>query len=252
MAVFAPGARQDGETALGVFEGFATTTDATGHYQLQLPPGDHVVAASDANDAVIAATSIRAAATQSLDLTLQAAMMPGEITGALVGSGFGVSATGNVPWNSSTYTVVAGGVTLGSGPLIPSPDVSPGTGSLFQIAVAGGQSVSVTLLPAPGTPQDPCLEYPPFATPPVAGDRGAGDQPGTGDLAQQRRTRGQWHRSVRRCRPGGRWHLQWYDWRRWREHSGEHDGWRRGQLERDRERWDDRWLQWRDDWWRPG
>jgi len=157
---------------IGVFEGFSTTTDSSGHYSLQLPAGNHALAASNPLDNAVGQATIVSGASQTVNLTLSPIGQVGQISGSLVGSGYGASANGNVPWDGATYVALgAGGALVGDGGLFPGgSDTSGGpggTGSAFQVLVLGGQLVSLTLLPVPTNDAGLCAAFAPFMLPAV-------------------------------------------------------------------------------------
>ncbi len=104
VGAFAPGTDM---TTPGIYEGFHTSTDSNGNYSLQVPSGNHVLAASDPSNNASGTATVVPEATQSLDLTLKpAGGFLGQIDGSLIGSGFGASATGPVPWDGATYVAL--------------------------------------------------------------------------------------------------------------------------------------------------
>jgi hypothetical protein len=114
---------------------------------------------------------VTSGASVTVNLTLATAKFVGQIDGNLVGSGFGASAVGNVPWDGATYVASAlDGTVLGKGALIPMQDTTGGpngVGSAFSVNITGGQMVSLTLLPAPEASTNPCDTFGPFVLPAV-------------------------------------------------------------------------------------
>src|SRR5581483_10600167 len=129
--------------------------------QLQLPAGTHVIAASSSTDSALAPAAVAATQTLTLDLALQTTSLQGFIAGNLVGTGFGAASSGSAFPNLVDYNAVAGGATIASGPLIPTPDQSVGVGSRFQINVPGGENVTITLLPPAQPSTTPCDDFAP-------------------------------------------------------------------------------------------
>ncbi len=131
---------------LGSYEALFAPVDAAGRFQIALPAGTHLLAASDPTRSALSLVTVPSGTTQTLNFTLAAAAVAGSLSGRLVLDGPNLGADGDpaaiaqlLGFVSYTLTDPAGAV-LATGPFL-------GAGG----GAAGGTSTGDFLLPVPAT-----------------------------------------------------------------------------------------------------